>query len=169
MWQDNGEVKCQCPTGFKGDGVNSCTGKTLDIFLVLIVSVDITNLGYKIWEPKGISWPSRHEIRSVINSISLYIEGSFICFGLSYQIRRVNTHAHMDFECRLNDFCQFPYRCWWVQREESLSVLRMQLQKHLGKLRVQLQWGFVVYQGPWHLHKWVSRQPVLLKIRGHIF
>lgn len=25
--QDNGEVQCQCPHGFKGDGVKSCEGK----------------------------------------------------------------------------------------------------------------------------------------------
>jgi len=25
--QDNGGVKCQCPTGFKGDGVKNCEGE----------------------------------------------------------------------------------------------------------------------------------------------
>lgn len=36
--QDDGGVKCKCPPGFKGDGVNSCEGKRtkhLDVLLDL--------------------------------------------------------------------------------------------------------------------------------------
>jgi hypothetical protein len=42
--QDNGEVKCQCPPGFKGDGVKSCEGKRQTYWLKLsVISSHDTN------------------------------------------------------------------------------------------------------------------------------
>lgn len=39
LWeQDNGGVKCQCPTGFSGDGVKNCEGEGYLYFFVSFFS-----------------------------------------------------------------------------------------------------------------------------------
>lgn len=35
--QDNGNVKCSCPPGFKGDGVKSCEGMDTEILGCLVL------------------------------------------------------------------------------------------------------------------------------------
>lgn len=40
----------------------------------------------------------------------------------------------------------------WMQREKSLSVFRMQLQKYMGQLRLQLWWWSLVHSRPRHMH-----------------
>lgn len=35
--QDNGGVKCECPAGFKGDGVKNCEGEIFSYFNLLFI------------------------------------------------------------------------------------------------------------------------------------
>lgn len=46
------------------------------------------------------------------------------------------------------------YRCGWVQREVGLPVPRVQMQKYMGQLWLQLQWQLVLHAGKWHVYRW---------------
>jgi len=35
--QDNGGVKCECPAGFKGDGVKNCAGEIFRCFFICLL------------------------------------------------------------------------------------------------------------------------------------
>lgn len=69
-------------------------------------------------------------------------------FSVVCETKQIMRHSSNVF------FWLFP-RCGWMQRQAGLPVSRMQMQKYLGQLWLQLWWWFIVYARTWHMHKWV--------------
>lgn len=80
----------------------------------------------------------------------LWIKGRLQHDGLSYLFIHLNFFFFGDF------------RCGWVQREAGMSMPRVQMQKYMGQLRVQLWQWIVVHARAWHLHKWVPWDSIYL-------
>ncbi len=53
-------------------------------------------------------------------------------------------------------WCEIFYeRYWWMQGKDCMPVQGMQMQEHMGKLWVRLQWRLALYEGAWYMHKYV--------------
>ena len=42
-----------------------------------------------------------------------------------------------------------------MQGKDCMPVQRMQMQEHMGKLWVRMQWRFALHEGTWYMHKYV--------------
>lgn len=131
--QDDYRKGCTCPPGFRGDGVQSCEGTCHSKFGDCCCIRRMTNTNQRVTSLSGL----------MLNLIC--IPAIVINHAVSHS-RNMLAFLHFFFSlcCR--------YR--WVQRENILSMPRLQMQKHLGELRVQMQKWFVLLTRKWHVFWW---------------